>query len=81
MENPTDLKRLVRELKAGAEKEAIRQVLDQTGGNRTEAARLLNISTKALLQKVRQYGLVPSPSSNLVPFPGGAGGTTSLSGD
>jgi DNA-binding NtrC family response regulator len=52
-----DLKSLVRELKDEAEMEAIRQTLDQTRWNRKEAARRLNISYKALLYKIRQYGI------------------------
>jgi transcriptional regulator with PAS, ATPase and Fis domain len=63
--NPTDLKVMVRGLKAQAEKEAIQLALTETGGSRKEAARLLNICTKALLQKVRQYGLGTDAPSNL----------------
>ncbi len=61
IQGSTDLKSLVRGLKQETEKEAIRFALEQTAGSRKEAARLLNISTKALLQKARQYGLVPDP--------------------
>jgi two-component system, NtrC family, response regulator AtoC len=68
IDSPTDLKRLVRGLKAETEKEAIRLALERTDGNRTEAARLLNISTKALLQKVRLYGVEVNPSTNLEPL-------------
>jgi DNA-binding NtrC family response regulator len=56
---PGDLKLMVRELKDEAEMEAIRQALEQTQWNRKEAARLLNISYKALLYKIRQYGIDP----------------------
>jgi transcriptional regulator with PAS, ATPase and Fis domain len=70
--NPTDLKSLVRGLKAEAEKEAIQHALEQAGGNRKEAARLLNICTKGLLQKVRQYGVVTGGRSNLAVFPNSA---------
>ena len=51
-----DLKQVVRDLKAQAECAAIRVALDRSNGNRAEAARLLNISAKALMQKVRRYG-------------------------
>jgi two-component system, NtrC family, response regulator AtoC len=51
-----DLKQVVRDLKAQAECAAIRVALRRAKGNRTEAARLLNISPKALMQKVRRYG-------------------------
>lgn len=52
-----DLKALTREVSGKAEAETIAAVLQQTGGVRKEAARLLNISTKALLYKMRRYGL------------------------
>ena len=52
-----DLKSLVRSLKDEAEKEAITRALEQTNWSRKEAARLLNISYKALLYKIRQYGI------------------------
>ncbi|MGH9469593.1 MAG: sigma-54-dependent transcriptional regulator [Terriglobia bacterium] len=56
-ERPSDLKSLVRSLKDEAEGEAIARALDQTKWNRKEAARLLKISYKALLYKIRQYNL------------------------
>lgn len=52
-----DLKSLVRGLKDEAEMEAIARALEQTHWNRKEAARRLNISYKALLYKIRQYGI------------------------
>jgi DNA-binding NtrC family response regulator len=51
------LKSLVRSVKDEAEMEAISRALDQTNWNRKQAARLLNISYKALLYKIRQYGI------------------------
>ncbi len=54
---PAGLKSLVRGLKDEAEMQAIRQALEQTNWNRKKAATLLNISYKALLYKIRQYGL------------------------
>ncbi len=51
------LKSLVRSLKDEAEMEAISRTLDDTEWNRKEAARRLNISYKALLYKIRQYGI------------------------
>lgn len=56
-ENSEDLKSLVRGLKDEAEMEAISRALERTNWNRKEAARLLNISYKALLYKIRQYGI------------------------
>ena len=54
---PGGLKSLVRGLKDEAEAEAIARTLEQTNWNRKEAARILNISYKALLYKTRQYGI------------------------
>ncbi len=42
-----------------AEREAIERVLFQTGWNRKQAARLLKVSYKTLLQKIRECGLEP----------------------
>lgn len=52
-----DLKSLVRGLKQKAEHTAIVQALEQTGGNKQEAASLLRISLRALHYKVRAYGI------------------------
>ncbi len=57
LERPHGLKSLVRSLKDEAEMQAIRQALEQTNWNRKKAASILNISYKALLYKIRQYGL------------------------
>jgi DNA-binding NtrC family response regulator len=59
------LKRLVRNLKGGAESAAIAQTLEGTGWNRKAAAGDLKISYKALLYKIKQYNLSP-PSKRLV---------------
>ena len=56
-EKPADLKALVRNLKDEAEVQAIRRALEQTNWNRKKAAANLNISYKALLYKIRQFGL------------------------
>lgn len=52
-----DLKAKVRAVKDEAEIEAITGALERTKWNRKEAAKLLNISYKALLYKVRQYNI------------------------
>ncbi len=52
-----DLKSLVRSLKDKAEIKAISDALQRTNWNRKAASRLLNISYKALLYKIREYGL------------------------
>jgi two-component system response regulator AtoC len=44
---------------AALERHLIVLALARTGGNRTQAARLLELSTKALLYKIRDYGVEP----------------------
>jgi two-component system, NtrC family, response regulator AtoC len=39
------------------ERRLIRQALERTGGNKTRAAELLELSSRALLYKIRDYGL------------------------
>jgi two-component system response regulator AtoC len=39
------------------EERLIRKALEETGGNRTNAAKLLEISHRALLYKIREYGI------------------------
>jgi len=57
------LKRLVRGLKDDAESIAIAQALEVAMWNRRHAAEHLQISYKALLYKIKQYNLKPSPMS------------------
>ena len=47
----------LRRARRRAEIEVIRRALDATGGNRTQAAQLLRISHRALLYKIKDYGL------------------------
>ncbi len=61
--NPGDLKKLVRGLKEDAELEAIARALDKTNWNRKQAAVELRISYKALLYKIKQYGIQPPQDS------------------
>jgi len=56
------LKSVARSAKDEAEGEAIRQALEQTNWNRKQAASLLQISYKALLYKIRQYGIAEAKS-------------------
>ena len=56
-ESAGGLKSLARSAKDEAEGEAIRKALDETNWNRKQAAVLLKISYKALLYKIRQYGI------------------------
>lgn len=56
-----DLKTLVRDLKQEAERAAIVRALEQTGGNKQEAAILLRISLRGLHYKVRAYAIESIP--------------------
>src|SRR4051812_2959552 len=62
--NTGGLKSVARGAKDEAEAEAIRQALDQTNWNRKQAAALLQISYKALLYKIRQYGLAETKAGH-----------------
>jgi DNA-binding NtrC family response regulator len=55
----SSLKVLVRNAKGEAERGAIAQALEQTHWNRKAAARLLNVSYRALLYKIQEYHLAP----------------------
>ena len=57
-----DLKSLVKDLKKDAERAAIVQALEQTGGNRQDAAALLRISLRGLHYKIRSYGIESASS-------------------
>jgi two-component system response regulator AtoC len=57
------LKRLVKGIKGEAESSVIAGVLEETGWNRKAAANDLQISYKALLYKIKQYDLSPTPRS------------------
>jgi two-component system response regulator AtoC len=52
-EDSLSIKRASRRL----ERDLIRKALDLTGGNRSQAARVLEISRPVLLNKIREYGL------------------------
>ena len=51
MKNGLSIKRGTRALEIGL----IRRALEETGGNRTRAAQLLEISHRALLYKIKDY--------------------------
>jgi len=59
----SSLKLLVKNAKGEAERSAIRHALEQTRWNRKAAARLLNVSYRALLYKIQEYSLAPSAES------------------
>ncbi len=58
------LKSLARTAKDEAEAQAITQALEQTNWNRKQAAAILQISYKALLYKIRQYGIAEAKSAH-----------------
>jgi len=61
-ESSGGLKSLARGAKDEAEAQAITQALEQTNWNRKQAATNLQISYKALLYKIRQYGIAEAKS-------------------
>ena len=63
-DNGGGLKSLSRTAKDEAEAEAIARALEETNWNRKQAALLLKISYKALLYKIRQYGIAQSRSTH-----------------
>jgi len=63
VEEKSSLKLLVRNAKGEAERSAIARALEQTHWNRKAAARLLNVSYRALLYKIQEYNLTPPADS------------------
>jgi two-component system, NtrC family, response regulator AtoC len=61
-EQTVSLKEIARQAARDAERVAIKEVLDRVHWNRAKAARLLQISYKALLYKIVQCGLVSQDS-------------------
>jgi DNA-binding NtrC family response regulator len=58
-EMPLGLREIARRAALDAERKAIREVLDRVHWNRSEAARLLKVSYKTLLNKINECGLAP----------------------
>src|SRR5206468_301340 len=56
-EHTGSLKDIVRAETSRVERELIVKALDETGGNVTQAARLLKISRKSLQMKMKEFGL------------------------
>lgn len=69
---PGGLKSLARSAKDEAEAEAIAKALEETKWNRKQAAALLQISYKALLYKIRQYGIAQNKNTNAHKLSAGA---------
>jgi two-component system response regulator AtoC len=47
----------IKKAQAFIERELIKRALAETGGNRTHAAKLLELSHRALLYKIKDYGI------------------------
>lgn len=58
------LKEIARRAARAAEREAIARALNQTGWNRARAAKLLKISYRALLYKIKDVGLDPDRAAS-----------------
>lgn len=67
------LKDIARAAARAAEREAIAKALEQTGWNRVRAARLLRISYRALLYKIKEAGLKQGSRASTHPSDPGAG--------
>src|SRR5262249_16752930 len=61
---PSSLKDVAKQAARTAEREAIAKVLEDTRWNRVKAAKLLQISYRALLYKIKEVGLDRPPSGN-----------------
>jgi DNA-binding NtrC family response regulator len=59
------LKEIAEAASADAEQKAIRRILQNTKGNKSEAARLLRTDFKTLHLKMKQYGINPEPFKEL----------------
>ena len=57
IEDGVSLREIGRRAARGAEREALRRVLYQTNWNRKKAAKILEVSYKTLLQKIKECGL------------------------
>ena len=58
------LKEVARAAARAAEREAIARILEETGWNRVRAAKILKISYRALLYKIKDVGLGQLPEPN-----------------
>jgi len=67
-EQERNLKLQLRSLKVEAEIEAITKALAETNWNRKRAARLLNISYRGLLYKIREHGITRLPGGESMPY-------------
>ena len=65
VEDDRDLKQILKGLKRDAEVQVISEALREMNWNRRDAAALLNLSYKALVYKIREYGLHRSPDTRV----------------
>jgi two-component system response regulator AtoC len=66
---PSDDDLSIKRASRRAEEELIRRALAKTAGNRTRAAELLEISHRALLYKIKEYGIGPARADGDTPTP------------
>jgi two-component system, NtrC family, response regulator AtoC len=59
----------LRSLRAETEIHAISRALEESGWNRKHAAKLLSISYRGLLYKIRQYNITPASRNPLAQAP------------
>jgi two-component system response regulator AtoC len=57
LDEETSLREIGRRAARGAERIALSRVLQQTNWNRKKAAKILGVSYKTLLQKIKECGL------------------------
>ena len=67
-EAPLRLKEAVERMSSEVEKGLIERALTRTGGNRSAAARLLGISRRALLYKIKAHGFVQGEQAVAIPM-------------
>jgi DNA-binding NtrC family response regulator len=65
------LRSLLKSVRTEAERNAIARALEQTGGNRKAAARLLKVSYRTVLYKIEEYKMIP-PAATVHPKSDGA---------
>lgn len=58
-DNVTPLKEMKCKVIEEIEREVIARVLERTGGNKSQAARILQVDYKTILSKIKKYGLEP----------------------
>src|SRR4051812_9690078 len=70
-ETPSEGDLSVKRAQRALEADLIRRALERTGGNRSRAAELLDLSPRALLYKIREYGLGEGRSARVTALTAG----------